>query len=173
MLIFVIVLLFNRDSGTNTQTGNKAVVLADYANKDARAELTQQGKVTAQEKRYSVHMTVSRTERVIEVLQGYDQTVLRRETFSNNESAYSTFIIALDQTGFSREKPSIIKDERGACPLGQRYIYELNDGTSQVLRLWNTSCNTKEGTFGGKSTVRQLFQEQFPNYGDITRGITL
>jgi hypothetical protein len=173
VLIVAIVLIASRGPAP-TQEGKKAVVLADYADKDAKVVLTTQGKIVGEESFRTVHISVTRTERVVEILDGYEEAFDKRNTYQNNEAAYSTFIKALDKAGFSREKKTDIKDETGVCPLGRRYYYDLKGGTDETLHLWSTSCSTSQGTFGGNaSLVRELFESQIPDYDKFIAGVQL
>jgi hypothetical protein len=173
ILIVAIVLIASRGPAP-TQQGKKAVVLSEYADKDAKVVLTTQGKIVGEEDFRTVRISVTRTERVVEVLDGYEETFEKRNTYQNSEAAYSTFIKALDKAGFSREKKTDIKDETGVCPLGRRYQYDLKEGTEATLHLWSTSCSQSQGSFGGNSSlVRELFESQIPDYDKFIAGVKL
>jgi hypothetical protein len=176
LLILVVLLVARRNPAPTspTQTGKKQVVVTDFADKSATAQLTMRGEVTGDEDRRSIRISVSKQERVVEILKGYNETVENRQSFSNTDSAYSNFLSALENAGFALEKETSIKDERGVCPLGKRYVYKLVDGSDQVFRLWNTSCGAKQGSFGGDGgLVRTLFQNQIPDYRTLVRGVKL
>jgi hypothetical protein len=65
-------------------------------------------------------------------------------------------------------------DERGQCPLGFRYILDLNDGSDDLSRLWASSCGSKVGTSGGSiTTLQALFQAQIPNYSQLVSQVSL
>jgi hypothetical protein len=176
LLIFIVILIVRRDPtpSTTTQTGKKQVLLADYESKPATASLTTRGEVTADEERRAIRISVSAQERVIEILEGYNETVVNRQSFANNENAYKIFLSALDTAGFTRGQETEIKDERGFCPLGRRFVYRLQDGSEQVLRTWNTTCAEKQGSFGGNGrTIRRLFEQQIPDYRRLVRDVKL
>lgn len=176
VLIFAAVLIVRRDPAprSNVQTGEKQVVLADYETKPATASLTIRGEVTAEEDRRAIRISVSAQERVIEILEGYNESVVNRQTFANNDNAYKVFLSALDTAGFTRQQETDIKDERGYCPHGRRFVYKLQDGSQQVIRTWNTTCSEKKGSFGGNGrTIRNLFEKQIPEYNRLTRDIKL
>lgn len=177
LMIFAVILFSRRGTNntpTSVQTGNKQVVLANYEDKPATAILTIRGEVTGDEQRRGIRISVTDQERVLEILKGYNETVESRQSFPNNDNAYANFLSALDAAGFSRELATDIKDDRGICPLGQRYDYKLQDGSQEVFRFWNTSCGSKQGSFGGNGImVRRLFQNQIPDYRQLTRGVEL
>lgn len=170
-LLFIIIALVNR--GGNDQPAERAVDLADYANQAAQVEFTQYGRVVGQEERRAIRITVSRTERVVEVLHGYEERVERREVFDNIEAAYSEFVMALHRAGYATEREAD-DDDSGICPTGKRYTYKLFDDDSRVFDNWSTSCSRSQGSFAGDaSLVRRLFENQIIDYRDITRGVRL
>ncbi len=178
VLLLLIIILIVRSGPSKSvgdeQTGKPQISLGDYESKSATASMTVRGDVTADELRRAIKISVSRQERVIEVLEGYDEKVVSRTTYPNNEEAYKIFLSALANAGFEREKVSKIQDERGVCPFGRRYVYRLQDGSDQALRTWSTSCRREHGTFGGNSNVvRRLFEQQIPDYRDQTRNVKL
>jgi len=178
VLLLLIVILIVRSGPSkpvgDVQTGKPQVNLAEYESKPATAILITRGEITAEEDRRAIRISVSRQERVIEILDGYDESVLSRQTFVNNEDAYKIFLSALTTAGFTREQESTIKDERGVCPFGRRYVFKLQDGSDQVFRAWDTSCRRLKGNFGGNtSVVRDLFERQIPDYQTVVRGVRL
>lgn len=178
VLLLLIVILIVRSGPDepvgDTQTGKPQVSLAAYEDKSATASMTVRGDVTADENRRAIKISVSRHERVVEVLEGYDEQVVSRQSYPNNEDAYKIFLSALANAGFERQQESKIKDERGTCPFGRRYVYRLQDGSELVHRTWSTSCRREQGTFGGNSNiVRRLFEQQIPDYSEVTRGVRL
>ena len=63
-------------------------------------------------------------------------------------------------------------DSRGVCPLGQQYIFESINGSSDLQHTWATSCGG-QGTFGGKtSTVITLFEKQIPDFTSRTSSVS-
>jgi hypothetical protein len=134
-----------------------------------------EGKLVGEEDRRAVRVTVSDSERVVEVLGGYEEKVIKSKKYSNTRAAFETFLLALDRIGFGRQRSNVrIKDERGACPLGNRYIYELNSGGKQELRTWSDNCLGAEGTFGGStSQARQIFKNQISDYDKFIQDVEL
>jgi hypothetical protein len=177
LLLLIVILIVRGGSDepvTNDQTGKKQVVLTDYQDKPAIFILNTRGEINADEAHRSVRISVSPSERSVEIIEGYNGNVTTRQTFSNNKNAYQVFLKAVDAAGFSREKETSIQDPTGVCPLGKLYDYILRDGAQQVMSTWNTSCTKKNGSFGGDgSTVRKLFEAQIPNYSDIVKGTKL
>lgn len=179
MAIVAIALLL-RSPSPSSQNGQKpggkpAVKLTEFATDTGSSVIwVQQGPVEGQDQRRSVRITISPSERRFEILSGYEESVERTQTFSNNNQAYEAFIQALNNAGFARERDVPLKDERGVCPLGNRFIYELKDDGDRKLRTWSASCNNAAGPFAGNSLLtRQLFQRQIPDYNKQVRGVNL
>ncbi len=175
LLVIAVVTLVSRDNDQPNETANQAgtrlVVLSEEA-KDGKVILTINGKVVGEEQHRSIRITISHTNRILEVLRGYEFAVDKNQTFSNNDAAYDVFLHALDNAGFIRERNFTPRDERGVCPLGNQFIYELKDSTD--IKLWSTSCNSKEGTFAGQAKlIQDLFKAQIPDYSKLVSGVRL
>jgi len=173
--ILAIILVTRGRGGGPDQEGERQIVLSEEAKPGTSAAFTTQGQLVGENLRRSIRVKVSEEERRLEILAGYDEAVERSFVFANTPAAYETFLVALEQAGFTREVISRIEDERGACPLGKRYIYEFKEFSQLLIRLWDTSCGKSEGeTFGGDSTtIRRLFEGQIPDYRDKVREVDL
>lgn len=149
------------------------VHVADYVDDSSSSvSWTMQGRLLGQERRRSVQITVSPSERKVELIEGYNNKVSKSLTLPNDKAAYANFLIALENLNFARERKVVQPDERGVCPLGMRYIYELHSGSDQKSRLWSNSCSSKEGTFAGVAvTTKQLFKNQIPDYEKFVAGV--
>lgn len=132
--------------------------------------------VTSDENHYSVEMTVSADNRTIRVLKGYQNVEDKSEGLPNNIEAYRAFLQALDRYKYTlpREDKSGF-GWREACPTQKGYRFMLRDQATEQFNRWYTFCNgVRYGDYGGKvSSVYALFKNQFPNYNDVTNGITL
>ncbi len=170
LAILVIVLIFTRSTktGPSSNASVKAPVvinLLDQDNANSSLKITTQGRLVGEDQRRSIRITVSQSQRTIEVIQGYENNVIKSQSFDNTPAAYSTFIRAINNAGFTKYRKGANGDERGACPQGQRYIYELNKGSERLQRLWSSSCNSSDGSLAGSaSRIRQIFQDQIPGY---------
>ena len=147
--------------------------LVDYASHNSDVSMTTIGRLVGDESHREIRITVTPTERRLEILGGYDETVLNSTSYPNTQSAYENFLSALARQGFTSKKDSTISDPRGVCPTGNRYIYDLSDGGSHVSNIWSSSCD-KNGTFAGHGpTIRELFRQQIPDYTKQITGVTL
>lgn len=176
LLLFVAaILVFNRGGGTTSPQDNvaKTAQLIDYADKSSQVSLTTYGDVVGDNERRAIRVTITPSERRVEVLEGYNESVTSSQSFLNNRAAYENFLSAIGGQGFLTSKKTDIKDQRSVCPTGNRYVYELSEAGNSVSQLWGVSCN-KTGTFNGRSSsVRQLFQAQIPEYNTQVRGVKL
>lgn len=168
------IFLIGRGNRRSTVQNQPQVVhTADYVNDEAsRVSWTMHGRLVGKERRRAVQITVTGSERRAELLEGYDQKVTKSLILPNDKAAYTNFLLALENLNFGRERKVKQPDERGVCPLGSRYIYELHSGSTQKSRLWSDSCASANGTFDGIAiTTRQLFKNQIPEYEKFISGV--
>ncbi len=174
-LIWLIIVFFGKLLSSGNKTQLAAPKLSSYAKTDARAQLYIDGPVRVDQDHWALRITVDRTQSQIELISGYEGSVVRQEVFPNNENSYTNFLKGLEAVGFTKgsQNPALA-DERGRCPLRNRFVYRLEKSGTDVFRYWSTSCGA--GTFeGSPSAARQLFQRQVPVkvYNDFTRKISI
>lgn len=159
--------------GNPTKPLNPQVNLLDYTDRDTQVRFSIEGPVTANEIHNTIRIAVTKDNRILEGLNTYDATSVLSQTFPNNAGAFEDFMYALDNAGFIKRDPkATTADERGVCPSGQRYIYELIESGQTVTRLWSSTCGG--GNFAGQSdVVRTLFQNQIPQYNKLTATIKM
>ncbi len=175
MLLLLTVFVLNRgdDPAKPAENTKQVAELIDYADKNSEVSLTTVGKLVGNDEHRSIRITVSATERRVEILSGYDQQVLSSQTYENTRTAYETFLSALGGQGFTQSKKTDITDNRSVCPTGQHYEYRIKEDGAEKSNLWSVSCD-KSGNFNGRgNTIRQLFQRQIPEYSEQVRGVTL
>ena len=172
LIVLVFVLVARGFSNAGQTSTAPSYSLGSYADTDATAQLTIDGPVNNDVDHRSFRLTIGKDSSTFELIQGYQGTVIRSNTYPNNSSAYAVFLKSLDRLGFSRgNTSSALKDERGFCPAGSRFIYQFDSQGSTKFRFWSTSCG--DGTFSGqRSAVRQLFYAQIPrsDFSAVTRG---
>lgn len=174
--IGAILLLVIRTPDVNDQNENAdpAIDLTEYIESGTSVTFTVEGELTALEERRAIRVSVSQDTRTIEIINGYNGGVVKRQTLSNDSSAYDEFLHGLKYAGFSRNQEAAFEDETGVCASGRRFIYELRQNGDDTLRLWSTSCDRDDGSFAGnRSQVERLFEEQIPDYRDFVRGVDL
>ena len=166
LVILLIVLLFSGGGGTTKKVPTSGKALDSYASTDAEVRLTIDGPINAEQNHRQAQITVGRNSAVLNVIQGYNGTVVNQQNFANTEAGYSAFLHALELVGFTRGDTSNsgLKTEAGHCPLGRRYIFEIIQGGKAIERFWATSCNGPHTYLGNVLTTIELFQVQIPTY---------
>ena len=184
MIVVVIVLLvvgfnlikniFKKDTSKQATTSKKVDLLA-APQKDQTVQFTIIGPVVGEEEHYSIRIKVDRDFRTIEVVRGYDNTIVKSEEIANTLEAYEAFVAALTGAGFTRTVPPEGRgDELQSCPLGRKFSYEVEPGTSDSFHAWSNSCGNKQGTFSGNGAIIQtLFQRQIPDYNKYVSDVRL
>lgn len=162
-------LLFS-GSGEDQPVDKPAESLTRFANTEAIMRFTVDGPVAADQEHYKIRIDVSRDVNEISLITGYENDVTKSERFNNNSTSYADFLRAIDLAGFTLGDPNPnLVDDRGYCPSGNRYIYEIIEGDKTTQRWWSTSCAQDEGNFRGSSSqVVPIFQAQIPEYDEVT-----
>jgi hypothetical protein len=174
LIVLTFILIIRAFSGGDNTPKTPKTALTDYATTETITRYTIDGPEISEAQHVRVRITVGKDQVLYEQVQGYEGKLIQSKTYPSNVQAYSTFLRALDLAGYTQANKTASDDERGYCPTGQRYIYEIIDGGDTKQRLWSTSCSAKQGTFLGQtSTVRFLFQKQVPDYTNLTSKIRL
>lgn len=176
LMITGIILIFG-GGGPSPSSFVKIKPLPDYSDTYAQVSMTTDGRINGEDVHRAIRVTVDQYQRRLDVLAGYSENIVQTQTFSNTEKAYDVFLRAIRDAGFMVKKKGITgtaADERGKCPLGFRYIFELNDSGDRLSYLWSSSCGKKLGTLGGSSSLLQsLFKAQITDYSKLTSSVRL
>ena len=127
------------------------------------------GPINANQDHYQLQMTVGQNQSSLILYNGYQGQVAKSYTYANNSASYGEFLRALDLAGFTQGNTSKTADNdpRGFCPEGERYTFEIVNGSQDIQRFWATSCGG-QGTFNGNVvTVKNLFMAQMPDFENI------
>lgn len=169
VLVFVIII--------KALTGGKPkqqIDLNSYATTDAVVRMTIDGPVNADSIHHQIQVSVDNSQTEIQIMNGYQGTVKTDKTYDSNQPAFEEFLHALNLAGYTRGNPDPkVSDERGYCPQGSRYVFELLQGGDTIQRYWSTACGG-QGTYKGNTTLtRALFQAQIPDFDKLTGSIQL
>lgn len=172
LLFLVIFLLFHSTSKPKTPTTKS---LISYASTDAQVSMLIDGRVNADQNHQQVLITVDNQDVTFQQFQGYDGDAVNTQTFSNTQNSYEAFLQSLAHAGFALgNRDPKARDERGFCPLGRRYVFQLQQDSQSLERYWATSCGGNLKTYAGdKNVTIALFQAQVPNYRNLTKSINL
>lgn len=172
-LIIVLILLLFRGGGS-PKVPKTTKALTSYSTTDAEVRLTIDGPINADQIHQQVQITVGQDDATYEQLTGYNGAVVNSQSYANTETAYNVFLHALAHAGFTRGDISKqLADERGYCPLGDRYIFELIENGKDIERYWSTSCGKPKTYKGNTNFTLTLFQRQIPDYSTLTQHLSL
>jgi hypothetical protein len=178
ILIILIVILIFSGGGKKpaNNSGPSLKPLPNYSTTDATTSMTIDGQINGDDIHRAIRITVSQNQREMDIIQGYNGTVISSQTFGNNQAAYAVFLRAINNYGFLQKlkNTKAPADERGQCPLGNRYIFELAKDGSTLSRLWASDCSVTNATLGGNSqTLQTLFEGQITQYNTLTENVNL
>ncbi len=170
LIVIVFILILNGFRGDRPRVQTE---LIDYAQTKTVMRMTVEGRVNLDADHRKARVTIGRDGNVLQLVSGYDGSVLNRKEYDSNEDAYATFLRALQLQGYTKgnDDPKA-EDSRGVCPTGKVYTFEIITGSAVVQKFWTTSCGG--GTFRGNTgLIRQLFRAQVPDYTKMLRGTGL
>lgn len=175
--VLLLTLLFGRPfakkDSTPPATADKGLELVDYASRDSKVVFTIEGPIINQIEHRSIRITADSLQTKLEVIQGYNGNVIQTNTFPNTEASYKAFLQAISRQGFASERKTRIDDPRSACPLSQRYYYELYDNGERKFSLWSATCASNGSSRARSGTVRTLFEKQIPDYNRLVQDVRL
>lgn len=180
LVIAIIAIIFlarqvTRPSTTTPKATNANTKLVDYASKDSSVSVTTRGKIVGDDQHKLVRVTVTPTDRTIDVIAGYEGTIERTQSYSNNTAAYNELLHALQNAGFMKSGKSSTSDNTGVCPLGKLYTFEVKEGDKSVSQVWTTSCgkDMPGNAAGNTALMRQLLEVQISDYSKQIGGVKL
>ncbi len=174
-IVGVIILM---GSGNNKKTSSipRNTVLAQYGDKDTSSvSWTDYGRLVGDDQRKAIRVTVTKNKRTVELLSNYDEHIEKSTEYINSPKAYESFMLALDNINFGKERNVAKPDDRGMCPVGYVFVYRLTDTGSEIMRTWSDTCNRSDGPYGGISAalIGKLFQAQITDYNAFVNGVKL
>lgn len=162
----------SNSSRSKKKSEDKSIVLTDYIDKDSQVFVTTEGSVNGEDVHRSIRISVSSSYRQIDIVEGYQNKVIKTKTYSNNQDAYHEFMYALSKTGYGKTRKTDIPSEDGVCATGERYIFEVLDNGDSASRTWTADC-MKGSSPASPDKVTHLFEEQITDYDDITKDVKL
>jgi hypothetical protein len=166
ILIILVIIAVTSGLHSTKKVVKDQIKVSDYAQTDVAVRLTIEGPIGSNESHQSTVITIARGSRTTQFYHTYNNELVAGQSYENNQAAYEQFVYALQYQGFTQQnKKSTQDDDRGLCPTGQHYIYEIVDGDTTIMRLWSDSCSDPQHTFAGNGPlIRQLFRNQIPDY---------
>lgn len=172
--IFLLSLVFgggNKSGNSSKNSVKKSFSLLDYVDTESRVVATTNGRIVGDDEHRAVRITVTRSSRKVEIIQGFQGNVIDSKEYSNNSDAYKQFLAALSKTSFGKVRKGEFGTETGVCASGRRYVFEVFDKNKSVSRTWTASC-AKGSSLASPEAVTNLFRRQITDYGQITTGVT-
>lgn len=170
LLIIMLIVLLVGGGSTKTAVPNTSHSLASYSNdQTAVVRVTVDGPITAPQNHHATRITVSRDSATFEQLVGYNGQITSTQTYPNTQTSYLSFLRGIELAGFTKgDIATNLKNDRGFCALGSRYIFEFEASGKQLERFWSTSCGGTK-SFKGNTTINlALFRKQIPDYDKLT-----
>lgn len=172
--IFAVV---NHNPGANTSNTvpkKDTTRLTSLVDTSGEVSMTIRGRITGDDTFRSIRIRVNANERVVEVLDGYNQTIERSQSFPNNSAAFTQLLYALDNSGYTRSQTPVYSDSRGVCPTGNVTFYDFTDAEGKKHELWATTCGSTLGNYAGSSSQsKQVLQAQITGYNKFVTGVYL
>ena len=166
LIIAVFILIVHGFSGGPKAPA--AAPLTDYANTSVQVRFTMDGPVNADQSHKAFRITVEQNQTMIQLLDGYGQSVADQHTYVSNSTAYGNFLRAIDLAGFTHGNTATsTQDERGYCPNANRYDFDIVDGSNIKQHFWSTSCGGAGNFKGNTQEVINLFEAQIPDYANL------
>ena len=166
--------VFNSGDTTSDETvvvdrGREALLKVDQARS---VSMTVRGPIVAEENFQSYRVTVSPSERTMDVFKGYLEERTDGKELGNNTGAYEQFVYALDKANMMKANNKAddegIDDLRGICASGYVYEFAVLNNTQEVEKLWTSSCEGSKGTLNAsKEQLSDLFLGQVPGSNDL------
>lgn len=173
IILLIVLLVGGGGSSNNPQVGNTAKPLVSYAGTDAQVKLTIDGPINADQTHQQVRITVNKDQATFEQVGGYNGNVVNTKTYTNNQNSYANFLRALGLAGYTKgDTTKTLSDERGYCPSGDRYVFELQQGGNELQRFWATGCGGTKTYLGSLGQTLNLFEAQIPDFNNLTQNIT-
>ncbi|MGC1176530.1 MAG: hypothetical protein WA843_00505 [Candidatus Saccharimonadales bacterium] len=173
-LIIILILLLVTGGGSKSKTSTAPKTLTSYVDTDAEVRLLVDGPVNADQIHQRELITVGRYNVTFQQMQGYDNAIVNTQSYPSTRDAYAAFLHSLQHAGFTNVKTDPkLADERGYCPLGNRYVFELRQNDADIERYWATSCGKPKTFPGNTDMVITLFKAQIPDYDTLTQNINI
>ncbi len=170
-LVALVAILIVRSISLTSNQATESIernALVDYAGTSTVVRLTIEGPIVADQNFRATEITIGSGKNEIKTIQGYQGRVDTARSFESNSAAYANFLRALDLQGYTLGNSNAQwADYRGFCPAGQRYIFEIINGSEVVQKYWSASCGRMGNFEGNTLQVLNLFRAQIPEYRQI------
>lgn len=169
VVAFIVVVIVIIATHSTPKSPAKPINLVNYNIPSSSVTQISSGFLVADSVRQAIRINVTQNNVEIDILNGYNQTISKTESFTNNSTSYGVFLGALQNAMFTSSRVTSQINIFGVCPVGETFQYQFYNGAKTASNLWSTSCSFSDGNFAGNGPlIRQLFALQIPNYRDFT-----
>jgi hypothetical protein len=173
LIILLFVMIFRGGNGP-APAPNATQRMVDYANTETVVQYIDDYPVAADQTHRQLVTTVGRDQTTFTIQSGYEGKTLRTQSYPNNATSYAVFLRSLQIYGYTNgDTSAALRDDRGYCPLGHRYIFTIKNGDQNVQRFWATSCGNVGSFKGQTGSIRELYRRQVPDREKLLAGVQL
>lgn len=176
LLLFVIIFMIVRGGGGDDRgkvPETKKTLVSYATNDDVTLTSTLIGPVTAPQNHNEVQIEVTNSQATVNVMNGYDGNIINSRSYPLTTEAFTEFLSALDKAKYTEgDTDEALRNDDGYCATGQRYVFEIREGGNNIQRFWATSCGGTKTFKGNTGAVLELFQNQIPDYNEITDDVS-
>lgn len=167
IILLIFVLFRGGDSKPKVTVTQKS--LSSYATTDAEVQYIIDGPVDAEQLHRESRISVTRTQVTYQRLGGYNRNVIIEKHYPNTQEGFTTLLRSLNYGGFTLgDTNKALRDDRGYCALGDRYIFVINKDGENIQRFWSTSCGGVKTFNGNVNYISSLFVAQVPDYDQLS-----
>lgn len=158
----------DRRQANTTKNAVTSLAVTDYINKDSRVVAITDGPINGEDAHRAIRISVDRSTRTMDVIQGYQGKVIASKSYVNNQKAYDEFLHALELASFGKTRKTTFKSEDGICATGRRFVFELFESGKSVSRTWTANCQ-KGNTIAQPDRITKLFRKQITDYEELVK----
>ncbi len=161
--------LFNVGPSNDVAKTDAATAALLNTSSTRSVQMVVRGPIVANEEFQSYSITVSPSDRVMNVYRGYLDDLTRDRTLENNHDAYVQFVYALDKANMTKIRGDAADtDTRGICATGYVYEFSVQNEGKSVQTLWTSTCSGSQGTLrANKDQLSNLFLNQIPGSEEL------
>lgn len=169
VLLFVVIFMIMRGGNDKSKVPETKRELISYVN-DTNVTISETiiGPINAAQNHDEIQIRVTNQSATVDFSKGYDGNVVNSRNYPVTTAGFSEFLSSLEKAGYTLgNNDEKLKDDKGYCSTGQRYIFEVQEGSQTIQRYWITSCGGTKTYKGKLGLTNELFKAQIPDYDDI------
>jgi len=168
--------IFFGGSSTKQETTDTSVQSLLNTSISNSVSMSVRGPIVADENFHSYRIVVSPTTREITTYNGYLNTIVAQQTYSNNTAGYEEFVNALNLAKMTagNQPEEGASDVRGVCAVGRLTEFSILTNEMALETLWTSTCSGSQGTLRANvAQLSNLFTAQIPDAKTVIRSVSL